>query len=262
MAANLFREERLRLIMEMIYKENKVFVKDLADKFGKSSSLIRLDLTELESRGLINRTHGGAILIEAIGNDYVMKKNLVNLRDETNKTEKDLIGRAVLDLISDGDSVMIDGGSTTYCVGKYLKEKRGLTIITTSYHMLSLLLDINDAKIFLTGGLIHREFEDLIGDIPISSIKKFNPDCVIMGIDGVSISHGLTIADPSVAQIKRQMIEVGKKAVVVADSSKFGKVSLLHLADFSGVDVIVSNIGIPDEFIKAIEEAGVELVLA
>ena len=62
MVANLFREERLRLIMEMVYEKKKVFVKELADKFGKSSSSIRLDLAELESRGLINRTHGGAII--------------------------------------------------------------------------------------------------------------------------------------------------------------------------------------------------------
>jgi len=262
MAVNLFREERLRIIMEIIYEKKKVFVKDLADKFRKSSSSIRLDLAELESRRLIKRTHGGAILIEAIGNDYVISKNLIRLRDETNKTEKEHIGKAVLDLISDGDSIMIDGGSTTYFVGKYLKEKRGLTIVTTSYHIMPLLLEIQDAKIFLTGGLIHREYADLIGDIPIDSIQRFSPDCVIMGIDGVSLNHGLTIADPSVAQIKRQMIEVGRKAIVVADSSKFGKVCLLHVADISGVDAIVSDTGVPEEFIQAVEEAGVELVLA
>ena len=135
MAANLFREERLGLIMEMIYEKKKVIVKELADRFGKSTSSIRLDLTELESRGLIHRTHGGAILVENISNDYIVNKNWVRLRDKMNKPEKDRIGKAVLDLINDGDSIMIDGGSTTYSVGKYLKAKRGLTIITTSYHM-------------------------------------------------------------------------------------------------------------------------------
>jgi DeoR/GlpR family transcriptional regulator of sugar metabolism len=245
----------------MIYENKKVFVKELADKFGKSSSSIRLDLAELESRGLINRTHGGAILIEALGNDYVVSKNLIRLRVGTNKTEKERIGKAVLNLISDGDSIMIDGGSTTYCVGRYLKEKRGLTIITTSYHMMPLLLNIQDAKIFLTGGLIYREYEELIGDIPIDSIRRFSPDCVIVGIDGVSLDHGLTVADPPIAQIKRQMIEVGKKIIIVADSSKFGKVCLLHIADFSGVHTIVSDTGVPEEFIQAIEKTGVELIL-
>jgi len=260
MVANLFREERLRLIMEMVYEKKKVFVKELADKFGKSSSSIRLDLAELESRGLINRTHGGAI-IKTMGDDYVIRKNLLRLRDETNKAAKDRIGKAVLDLISDGDSIMIDGGSTTYCVGKYLKEKHGLTIITTSYHMLPILLEIQDAKVFLAGGLIYREYEELIGDITINSLQRFNPDCVIMGIDGVSLDHGLTIADPPIALIKRKMIEVGKKVIIVADSSKFGKVCLMHMADFSGVHTIVSDTGVPGEFIQAIEETGVELIL-
>ena len=86
MDTNLFREERLRLIMEMVYTEKKVFVKELADKFGKSSSSIRLDLTELESRGLINRTHGGAILADMIDNTFVVDKNFLRLREETAKT--------------------------------------------------------------------------------------------------------------------------------------------------------------------------------
>ncbi|MCD6577419.1 MAG: DeoR/GlpR transcriptional regulator [Anaerolineaceae bacterium] len=262
MNANLFREERLSLIMEMIYDKKKLFVKELADQFGKSVSSIRLDLTELESRGLIERTHGGAILNESIGNHYVKNKNLIHLRDETNVTEKERIGKAVLDLIHDGDSIMIDGGSTTYYVAKHLKEKHGLTIITTSYHLFPILLEIQDAKIFLAGGLVYREYEDLIGDIPIDTIKRFNPDCVIIGMDGVSLDHGLTIAVPPVAAIKRNMIEVGKKIIVVADSSKFGNVSLLHIANLSNVNVIVSDTGVPEKFIRVIEGSGVELILA
>ena len=262
MAANLFREERLRLIMEIIYDKKKVFVKGLAGKFGRSVSSIRLDLSELESRGLINRTHGGAILNESIGNHYIKNKSLIRLRDETNKAEKERIGKAVLDLIHDGDSIMIDGGSTTYYVAKYLKEKHGLTIITTSYHLFPILLEIQDAKIFLTGGLVYREYEDLIGDIPIDTIRRFNPDCVIIGIDGVSLDHGLTITVPPVAAIKRNMVEVGKKIIAVADSSKFGNVSLLHIADLSNIHTIVSDTGVPEKFIQAIEGSGVELILA
>lgn len=262
MAANLFREERLRLIMEMIYDKKKVFVNELSEKYGKSSSSIRLDLAELESRGLINRTHGGAILIDDIKQDYVANKNLIRLRDETNKSEKKRIGKATLELINDGDSILIDGGSTTYYVGKYLKEKHGLTIITTSLHMLPLLSEIHDAKIFITGGLVHREYDDLIGEIPVDTIRRFNPDCAIIGMDGISLSHGLTIADPSIAQIKRQMIEVSKTAIIVADSSKFGKVCLLHIADLNGVDAIVTDDGIPVDFVQAIEEIGVKLILS
>ena len=113
MAANLFREERLQMIMEMNYEKKKVFVKALAEQFGKSPSSIRLDLAELENRGLINRTHGGAILAEVVGSTYVLDKGFLSQRKETAKEEKKRIGRAVIELISDGDSIMIDGGSTT-----------------------------------------------------------------------------------------------------------------------------------------------------
>ena len=247
--------------METLHEEGKVFVDKLAQNFGRSESSIRLDLAELESRKLIKRTHGGAILGESIGSDYVLNKNLIILRDETRKEEKKRIGRAVLDFVNDGDSIVIDGGSTTFYVGQCLKAKRGLTIITTSYHMLPILLEINDAKIFLSGGLIHREYEDLIGDISIGSIQRFNPDCAILGIDGISILHGLTIADPSVALRKQKMIEVSKKSIVVADSSKFGKVSLIHIADLDGVNSIISDVGTPVNFVREIEKTNVNLVL-
>ena len=262
MDTNLFREERLRLIMEMVYTEKKVFVKELADKFGKSSSSIRLDLTELESRGLINRTHGGAILAEMIDNSFVVDKNFLRLREETAKAEKQRIGKAVIELINDGDSIMIDGGSTTYYVAKNLHKRRGLTIITTSFNMLPILLEISDAKIYLTGGLIQRYFEDLIGDISIDSIRRFKPNNVIIGIDGMSIKNGFTSTESSMKQIKKQMKSVGEKTIVVADSTKIGKVCLYNVSDINDVDAVVTDTGASHEFVQSFNEYDTNLILA
>jgi len=262
MVDNLFREERLRLIMEMIYEKKKVFVKELADKFGKSSSSIRLDLAELESRGFINRTHGGAILADMVNNTYVVDKKFLHLREETAKAEKQRIGKAVIELINDGDSIMIDGGSTTYYVAQNLNKKRGLTIITTSFYLLPVLLEISDAKIYLTGGLIHRDFEDLIGDISIDSIRRFKPDCAIMGIDGMSIKNGFTTTDLSMKQIKKQIKSVGGKTIVVADSTKIGKVCLHHVFDINDVYAVVTDTDAPQEFIQSFNGLNTKLILA
>ena len=262
MDANLFREERLRLIMEMIYEKKKVFVKELADKFGKSSSSIRIDLTELESRGLINRTHGGAILADMVNNTYVVDKKFLHLREQIAKAEKQRIGKAVIELISDGDSIMIDGGSTTYYVAQNLKAKRGLTIITTSFYLLHELLEISDAKIYLTGGLIHRDFEDLIGDISIDSIRRFKPDCVIIGIDGMSIKNGFTSTESSMKQIKKQMKSTGGKTIVVADSTKIGKVCPQHVSDINDVYAVITDTGASHEFIQSFNGFDTKLILA
>ena len=262
MDVNLFREERLRLIMEMINEKKKVFVKELANEFGKSSSSIRLDLAELESRRLINRTHGGAILADMGNNTYVVDKKILYQREETSKAEKQRIGKAVIELISDGDSIMIDGGSTTYYVAHTLNKKRGLTIITTSFYLLPVLLEISDAKIYLTGGLIHRDFKALIGDISIDSIQRFKPDCVIMGIDGMSIKNGLTSTEASMKQIKKQMKSVGEKTIVVADSTKIGKVCPQHVLDINDVYAVVTDTGASQEFIQSFSRFDTKLILA
>ncbi len=260
MAAYHFREERLRMIMDMIYAQKKVIVNDLAAKFKRSPSSIRLDLDELEARGLISRTHGGAILAENIGNNFITDVNIIATRESTYAEEKQMIGKAVVNIIHDGDSIMIDGGSTTAYVARNLHRKRGLTIITCSYHLLPTLLEIPDAKIYLTGGLIHRDFQDQIGEITIDSIKRFKPDCVIMGIDGISDKHGFTTTEPAMAQIKRQMLSVCSKAMVVADSSKFDKVCLMRMSELEDVQYVVTDSNAPKKYVDLFRDLNVNLI--
>ncbi len=262
MKKKMFREERLRLIMENIYDQKKVVVNDLARQFGRSSSSIRLDLAELESRGLIVRTHGGALLADEAADDLILNKKFLQLRAELNKEEKQRIGAAAIDLIHDGDSIMIDGGTTNYFFAQNLAQKRGLTIITTSIHLLPVLLEISDAKIFLTGGLVYRDFEDMIGEIPLDSIARFKPDHTVIGIDGVSIEHGLTTTEPTMAPLKRKMVSVSSNLIIVSDSSKFGKVCLLSVADLKAASTIVTDARLPLEFAEKIESFGPTVIRA
>lgn len=260
MQEQLFREERFIRIMEMIYRDNKVIVSELAKIFGLSKPSIRLDLSELESRGLIERTHGGAILKDVISNKYIAGKNVLELRKEVFKEEKQRIGQAVKDLTHDGDSIMVDGGSSSYYVVKYLRERRGLTIITSSVFLLPPLMEIPDAKIYLTGGLVHREFEDLIGDISLSSLQRFKPSYAIFGIDAISIENGLSTTETSTAQIKKQMLAVGSQSIVVADSSKFGKVSLCHVAGLEDIDYLVTDNNVPQDIVNFLKSTNVKLI--
>lgn len=262
MKKKLFREERLRMIMEMLFTNKSVTVEQLSKEFDKSAGMIRLDLAELESRGLISRTHGGAILVNDSTEDLILEKNILQLRVESKKEEKIRIGKAVAELIHDGDSILIDGGTTTYFVAKELHKKRNLKIITTSMLLFPILWDIPDATLYLTGGMVHREFEDTYGDITLETIKRFKPEYTIMGVDGVSIANGFTTTDPSMAMVKRQMVAVSKNLIIVADSSKFGKVCLLSIADMQRTSVIVTDNNLPAEEAKAIRKLGPEVILA
>jgi DeoR/GlpR family transcriptional regulator of sugar metabolism len=262
MDKKVFREERLRIIMEILWEQKSVSVNELSEKFGKSTGMIRLDLAELESRGLISRTHGGAILVEDSTEDLILNKNVIQLRAETKKEEKQRMGKAVLDFIQDGDSIMIDGGTTTYYVAKHLHTKRNLKIITTSMFLFPILWEIPDATIYLTGGVVHREFHDTYGDITIEAIKKFSPDKTIIGVDGVSITNGFTTTEPSIAMIKRQMVSTSKNLIVVADSSKFGKVCLLTIADIQSANLIITDDKLSKIEANRIRELGPTLIRA
>jgi len=258
----IFREERLQIILEKLVQEKKVIVSDLVNFFNVSASLIRMDLAELESRGLIFRTHGGAILPENPQEDLVVEKKFLQLRDETNADAKAKIGKATMELIHDGDSIIIDGGSTAFAVAKNFKYRRGLTIITNSIHLLPTIMEIPDVNIYLTGGLIHREMEDTIGEISLDSIGRFTPDIAIMGIDGISLSKGLTSTEPTIAQIKRKMISVSNKKIIVCDSTKLGKVCLLHVASLEDIDAVVTDENADPETVEKIEKQGPSVIIA
>ncbi len=261
MSEQLFKEERLVRIMEMIHRDKKVVVSELAEIFDLSKPSIRLDLAELELRGLIERTHGGAILKDADANKYISVKNDLVLRKELYKEEKMRIGRAVIDLVHDGDSIMIDGGSSTYYVIKNIAVRHGLTIITSTLALLPLMMEIPDAKIYVSGGLLHKEFEDLIGDISIGTLHRFKPNYAIFGIDAISIENGLYSTETSTAEIKKQMLSSGMKSIVVADSSKFGKVSFCHVADLEDIDYIVTDKKVQKDIVEFFKGTRVKLIV-
>ncbi len=262
MVAKIFREERLRMITEMAHEQKKLIVNDLADCFDRSPSSIRLDLAELEQRGLLKRTHGGAILAEDAENDFVFGKNFLNKRVESNKKEKQRIAEAVSEMIHDGDSIMIDGGSSTYYVAESLQSKHGLTAITSSLYLLQPLMENPETKIYMTGGLIHRDFQDTIGEITFDSISRFSPSYAIIGIDAFSIDQGFTTTEPAMAQIKKRMIAASKKAIVVADSSKYGKAGLFHVSNLKDVFALVTDNGIPDELENYLADSNIYFVRA
>jgi len=257
----MFKEERLRDIVELINKDSKVYVKELAKRFDRSESSIRLDLSELEGRGLIVRTHGGAMLVNGAMEKIELRKNILSSRDNLFKEEKQRIGSAAVDLIHDGDSVLIDGGSTTLYVAKNLGKKRGLTIITTSVHLLPYLMEAPDIKIFLTGGFVLREYEELVGEFSLDSLFKFKPDHTILGIDGISLEQGLSSCEPLIAPLKRKMISTSKDVVIVSDHSKFGRECLFPVAELKDVQTIITDNQVEEKYVGGIKNHGISVLV-
>jgi DeoR/GlpR family transcriptional regulator of sugar metabolism len=261
-SSELFREERLQLIIERLVADNKVFVADLAQEFGLSTSSIRNDLSELESRGLLVRTYGGAVLPEQLDTHLIVRKSALQLRTTAQRAEKNAIGRAAAELISDGDTIMIDGGSTTECVVRHLHAKRGLTFVTNATSLLPSVMAIPDAEIYITGGLLHREFETLLGDTSVEVLGRFRAMKAILGIDGVSLHSGFTATHASVAAAKRKMASASETVMVVCDHTKFDQVCLMPIARFDEVDYLITDSGAPADMVEAIRQQGTTVIVA
>ena len=262
MNQKLFREERLQRIAELVKTRRKVRVGELAAEFGVSPSSIRIDLAELESLGLLKRTHGGAIATTALQEQLVTQKSSLELRQVAQQAEKMVIGRAAAALIADGDTLMIDGGSTTIHVARHLLDKRGLTIITTAISLLPHLMAIPESRIYVVGGLLDARFETLVGDITVDTLERFRTAKAILGIDGVSVSAGLSVTNSAVAKSKQSMMRLSDQVIIVADHTKLVQVCLFPIAPLEECDYLVTDSAVSAESVEAIEPAGPQVIVA
>ena len=260
-----FKEERLKLILQEIQENANVLVPDLAKKFHVSESTIRLDLTELESDNKIVRTHGGAIVKEEIFNNNLLNSESIRNRMTYLQKEKDAIGKKAASLIQDGDTLLIDGGSTTAYVIKYLGNKRNLTIITNSLIFIQEVIVNPNINLFVLGGLAFSKHGVTVGSLTNEALSNFYPNKTILGIDGLSVDRGLMAADasvPAIAAVKSAMIEISDQLIIVCDHTKLNNVCPMPVAPIDAVDILVTDSGAPDEVVKAISQKGPKVLIA
>jgi DeoR/GlpR family transcriptional regulator of sugar metabolism len=264
----IFREERLKRIVESVNKNFSVTVEDLAKEFGMSESSIRLDLAELDSRGHIIRTYGGAIKNDDYstvqdGSDFLKDwRPILTHRINVNVKEKEAIGKLASEFVNNGDTIMVDGGSTTLSFVRNLYKKSGLTIITNALSLLPELTKIKNSEIFIVGGLFYSDNMVLSGDITVENIDRFHTMKAFIGIDGVSIEDGLTVANPSASSMvapKRQIIESNDSVFVLCDSSKLGKTCLLPVVPIQSISTIITDSNADMDYCSKIEKLGVNI---
>ncbi|MGE5485977.1 MAG: DeoR/GlpR family DNA-binding transcription regulator [Ignavibacteriales bacterium] len=252
----LFAEERHQRIVELLRQDNRITVSGLVDLLNVSEATIRRDLRYLKMKGLITRTHGGAILAEGTGFEPTMLE-----KEEQFRAEKERIGRLAAGLIEDGDTVILDGGTTTVEIARNLRNREGITVITNAINVCTELAR-SDMDIILIGGSLRKPTLTLVGSLAEATLKQFHVDKVFLGMNGVSVSHGLTTPNLTEAQAKRLMLEQAETVVVVADHSKIEKTSLVTVAGISEVDVLVTDDGISREQKQAFEDSGVRVLIA
>jgi DeoR/GlpR family transcriptional regulator of sugar metabolism len=244
-------EGRRRRIMELLEQEGTVKVEILAGQFDVSQVTIRKDLTELEEQGLLQRTYGGASF------SHRSRFNISFLeRLQIRGAEKEAIARAALKYIHEGDSIILDAGSSTLALARALiGNLRSLYIITTSIPV-SLELSQAGYEILLVGGQVRNQSLALIGPAAVRTLESYHADRAFLGTSGVSISHGQTTPNPLDAEVKRAIIKSADESYVLADSSKFGHSCLASFAIAKDIDLTVTDFGIDPGMLHEFRQDG------
>ena len=246
-------DDRRNKIFEMLNRTGKVKVIDLSKLFGISEVTIRNDLSELENAGCLERIHGGAISTSKAY--YNMS---LHDRMKTNEDEKRNIAIEVASMISDGDTVIINSGTTTLFAVRELKNIKNLTLLTNSLSIAQEVGHYNNIQVILLGGNLNTQYMFTYGDDTLNQLKKYKADKLILAADGVCVEEGVTTYHHLEAEVNRQMIARVNKTIIVADYTKIGRASFARIDSLDNIDILVTNNKANNEEIEAIKEKGIE----
>lgn len=235
----MFKEERhLKIINYMRGRGrlvNGININEIVDKFKVSKSTVRRDLAELEEAGLLKRTHGGAILLESISNDY----DFLRKQDE-NFEIKNEIARQAASLIEDGDVVAINSSTITYLIVKHIRA-RNIKIVTNSIGLLNELDSKSQLDILVLCGVYISSTKSIEGAGLVKEISKMHFDKTFIGGNGVDLSSGITTAGPIEVAGKQAMIENSDRSYLLCESNKFNRRAFYKIADFEDIDMIITD---------------------
>ncbi|MBK1813851.1 DeoR/GlpR transcriptional regulator [Clostridium sp. YIM B02505] len=253
----MFAEERQQKILDMLNSESSIKVMDIAVLLNVSESTIRRDLQELEEKKLLMRTHGGAV---GINNRTSFEPSFTDKQDEQ-IDQKHNIAEVASEMIEDGDTIILDSGTTTLEIAKRI-NKRDITVITNSIDIAAELSEKEGIEIIVTGGSLRLNTRAMVGHLTESVIKNFRVDKAFIGANGVSIEDGITTPNFIEAQTKKSMINYASKVIIVADSSKFNNVSFSVICPVKAASMIITSKDIEEDIVKQYAEIGVDIITA
>ena len=247
--------ERKNMILRMLQEEKKVIVADLSKKFEVTEETIRRDLEKLEAQGLAQKTYGGAILNENPNADLSY-----TIRQKANVDKKRAIARKVAELIENGDHIMLDASSTAVFIAKELKSKKNLTIITTSIEILLELVDVSGWRVMGTGGTMKEGNLSFIGPHSEQMLENYHVDKAIVSCKGIDMKRGFTDSNEADAHIKKVILDSANTRILVADSTKFERVSFSKSCDIEDIDIFVTDTKPTEEWLAKFDLRNVKVL--
>lgn len=253
----LLSEPRRRRIVEWIQEEGAARVRDLAQAFQVSEATIRQDLEKLEHDGLITREHGGAFL-----KSVPAQVHGLTLHHQENMDKKRKIGALAASLVTNGETIILDAGTTTTEIAARLTEKRDLTVITNALNIALTLGAVPGFAVHMPGGQFKAPTLSLSGDKAVDYFKNIFAGKLFLATAGVALDAGLTYPSFADLQLKEAMIKAASRVYLVADSTKINKSSFTRLSDLEVLHSFITDDGVSDADVQAFEARGIEVLIA
>lgn len=257
-SSNKSTVSRRAKILEELETKGQVTVIELSKMFKISEVTIRNDLTHLEKQNMLIRARGGAIKMK-----YYRMGIDPSFSDKQKEflKEKQRIAKVALKFIEDGDTIVLDSGTTTTEIAKNLEQFKNLTIITNALNIAIILSEYEGFNIFMPGGILRKKSLSLVGVLADENFAKFYCDKLFLGVDGFDTTHGLSTPNSEEAHLNQIMINVAKKVIVVTDSRKFLRRRFAFIGPINNVNVVITDSGISKEDKDRLEKNGVEVII-
>ena len=254
--ASVLNEERRRAILEILSREGRVLVIDLARRFETSQVTIRKDLEALHAHGLIHRTHGGGLPAR----ESALEDPTLREKEKLHRKEKLHIAAEAAKMVQEGQVVILDSGTTTTEIARALRRFKTLTIVTNAVNIAAELSG-TEVDVILTGGTLRKNSFSLVGPIAEETLRRLNADLLFLGVDGFDVHYGLSTPNLLEAKVNRTMVEVAKRTIAVCDGSKFGRRSLSLIAPPTALHEVITDRSAPKADVRALKKLGIEVTL-
>jgi DeoR family fructose operon transcriptional repressor len=229
-------QDRQNEILLLLKESGTVSIGEIAERFAVSEMTVRRVLYKLADAGLVIRTPGGAMVAPSGSMERTFLERSANMSGA-----KDALGRAAAGLVQDGETVVLDSGTTTRCIARHLAARRNLVVVTTSLAVLEELAGSVSVQVRLTGGAYRRSSHDLSGNAVIDSLGDINADKVFFGAAALSFRKGVMNYD---ADMPRAFLHAGKQRVLAIDSSKLGQEAVYRLCPVENCDLVITDRGV------------------
>lgn len=254
--AEMLVDERRRYILDLIQKHGKVLVTELSQSLQISQITIRKDLDYLQSKGLLHRSHGGALSLQS----NTLADPSLKEKEKQHFEEKRRIAAAAVKMIREGQCILLDSGTTTTAIAQELKRFSRLVVITNAVNIAAELAG-TDFEVILIGGTLRKNSFSLVGPLAEDNLEEIHADILFLGVDGFDVEIGITTPNFLESRVNRAMVKAAQKTVVVCDSSKFNHRSLSRIVPPTSIHHIITDRNLAQEAVESLRAQGLEVTL-